>query len=74
MAEQAVMETTMYDDTDTDWLADELPARLAEAKIHQQSANQIRAEFYAEIVQNFYDKLQRLGDIKITRWITAAGW
>jgi len=74
MAEQAVMETTMYDDTDTDWLADELPARLAEAQAHQQSANQIRAEFYAEIVQAWYDKLQRLRDTRITRRITAAGW
>ena len=68
------METTMRNDTDTDWLADELPARLAEAKIHQQSANQIRAEFYAEIVQNFYDKLQRLGDIRISGWINALDW
>ena len=74
MAEQAVLETTMYDDTDTDWLADELPARLAEAQAHQQSANQIRAEFYAEIVQAWYDKLQRLGDTRLTRWITAASW
>ncbi len=74
MAEQAVLETTMYDDTDTDWLADELPARLAEAQAHQQSANQIRAEFYAEIVQAWYDKLQRLRDTRITRRITAAGW
>ena len=68
----------MYDDTNTetdmDWLDDELPARLAEAQIHHQSANQIRAEFYAEIVQAWYDKLQRLGDTRITRWITAAGW
>ncbi len=64
----------MYDDTDTDWLAEELPARLAEAQAHQQSANQIRAEFYAEIVQAWHDKLQRLGDKRITRWITAASW
>ena len=66
----------MYDDiyTDTDWLAEELPARLAEAQAHQQSANQIRAEFYAEIVQAWYDKLRRLCDTRITRWITAAGW
>ncbi len=63
----------MYDDTDTDWLADELPARLAQAQVHQQAANQIRAEFYAEIVQHWYDKLQRLVDMRITRWITAAG-
>ncbi len=63
----------MYDDTDTDWLADELPARLAQAQVHQQAANQIRAEFYAEIVQACYDKLQRLGDNRITRWVTAAG-
>ncbi len=68
------METTMYDDTDTDWLADELPARLAQAQVHQQAANQIRAEFYAEIVQAWYDKLQRLRDTRITRRITAAGW
>ncbi len=74
MAEQAVMETTMYDDTDTDWLADELPARLAQAQVHQQAANQIRAEFYAEIVQAWYDKLQRLSDTRLTRWITAASW
>ena len=68
----------MFDDTNTeidmDWLAEELPARLAEAQAHQQSANQIRAEFYAEIVQAWYDKLQRLRDTRITRWITAAGW
>ncbi len=66
----------MYDDiyTDTDWLAEELPARLAEAQAHQQSANQIRAEFYAEIVQAWYDKLHRRRDTRITRWITAAGW
>ncbi len=68
----------MYDDTNTeidmDWLAEELPARLAEAQAHQQSANQIRAEFYAEIVQAWYDKLQRLRDTRITRRITAAGW
>ena len=63
----------MYDDTDTDWLAEELPARLAEAQAHQQSANQIRAEFYAEIVHALHDKLQRLGDNRITRWVTAAG-
>ncbi len=70
------MEQTMYDDiyTDTDWLAEELPARLAEAQAHQQSANQIRAEFYAEIVQAWYDKLQRVRDTRLTRWITAAGW
>ncbi len=68
----------MYDDTNTetdmDWLDDELPARLAEAQAHQQSANQIRAQFYADVIQHCYDKLQRLGDIRITRWITAAGW
>jgi hypothetical protein len=68
----------MYDDTNTetdmDWLADEMPARLAEAQAHQQSANQIRAEFYAEIVQAWYDKLQRLRDTRITRRFTAAGW
>ena len=64
----------MYDDTDIDWLAEELPARLAEAQLHQLSANQIRAEFYAETVQYWYDKLQRLGDKRLTRWITAAGW
>ncbi len=64
----------MYDDTDTDWLADELPARLAQAQVYQQSANQIRAAFYAEIVQAWYDKLQRLGDTRLTRWITAASW
>ncbi len=64
----------MFNDTDRDWLADELPARLAEAQAHQHSANQIRAEFYAEIVQHWYDKLQRLGDKRLTRWITAAGW
>ena len=67
----------MYDDTNTetdmDWLADEMPARLAEAQAHQQSANQIRAEFYAEIVQAWHGKLQRLGDTRFTRWITAAG-
>ena len=62
----------MYDNTDTDWLADELPARLAQAQVHQQSANQIRAEFYAEIVHALHDKLQRLGDNRITRWVTAA--
>ncbi len=67
------METTMRNDTDTDWLADELPARLAEAQVHQQSANQIRAEFYVEIVQAWHDKLQRLGDTRLTRWIGAAG-
>ncbi len=59
---------------DRDWLAEELPARLAEAQHHQQMANQIRAEFYAEIIQHWHDKLQRLSDIRITRWITAAGW
>ncbi len=66
----------MYDDiyTDTDWLAEELPARLAEAQAHQQSANQIRADFNTEIVQAWYDKLQRLRDTRLTRWITAAGW
>ena len=64
----------MYDDTDIDWLAEELPARLAEAQLHQQSANHIRAEFYVETVQYWYDKLQRLGDKRLTRWITAAGW
>ena len=63
----------MYDDTDRDWLTDELPARLAEAQAHQQSANQIRAEFYADIAQHWHDKLQCLGDMRITRWITAAG-
>ncbi len=63
----------MYDDTDLEWLADEMPARLAEAQAHQQSANQIRAEFYAEIVHALHDKLQRLGDTRITRWITATG-
>ena len=63
----------MYDDTDLEWLADEMPARLAEAQVHQQSANQIRAEFYAEIVHALHDKLQRLGDNRITRWVTAAG-
>ena len=52
-----------------EWLADELPARLAEAQVHQQSVNQIRAQFYAETVQYWYDKLQRLGDKRITRWI-----
>ncbi len=62
----------MYDDTD--WLADELPARLAQAQVHQQAANQIRAEFYAEIVQACYEKLQRLGGTRLTRRITAAGW
>ena len=69
------MEQTMYDDiyTDTDWLAEELPARLAEAQAHQQSANQIRAEFYAAVIQHCYDKLQRLGDLRIARWINAAG-
>jgi len=74
MAEQPVLETTMYDDTDTDWLADELPARLAQAQVHQQAANQIRAEFYAEVIQAWYDKLQRLGDTRLTRSITAASW
>ena len=68
----------MYDNTNTeidmDWLAEELPGRLAEAQAHQQSANQIRAEFYAETVQAWYDKLQRLRDARLTRWITAAGW
>ncbi len=66
----------MYDDThtDIDWLADEMPARLAEAQAHQQSANQIRAEFYTEVIQHMYGKLQRLGDVRITRWINAAGW
>ena len=63
----------MNDDTDTDWLADELPARLAEAQAHQHSANQIRAEFYAEIVQACYDNMRRLRNTRITRWITAAG-
>ncbi len=63
----------MYDDTDLEWLADEMPARLAEAQAHQQSANQIRAEFYAEIVHALYDKLRRLSDTRITRWITATG-
>ena len=66
------METTMHNDRE--WLAEELPARLAEAQAHQQSANQIRAEFYVEIIQAWHDKLQRLGDIKLTRWISAAGW
>jgi hypothetical protein len=64
----------MHDDTDTDWLAEELPARLAEAQRHQQSANQIRAEFYTEIVQSWRDKLQRLSDARIARWINAAVW
>ena len=64
----------MHDNSDTQWLADEMPARLAEAQAHQQSANQIRAEFCAEIVQVCHDKLQRLRDTRITRWITAAGW
>ena len=64
----------MYDDSDIDWLADELPARLAQAQVHQQSANQIRAEFYAETVKAWHDKLQRLGDKRLTRWITAASW
>ena len=64
----------MYDDTNTDWLADEMPARLAEAQRHQQTANQIRAEFYAEIVQAWHDKLQRLRDTRLTRWINAADW
>ncbi len=64
----------MIDDRDTDWLTDELPARLAAAQAHQQSANQIRAEFYAEIVQSWRDKLQRLSDARIARWINAAVW
>lgn len=64
----------MQHNTDTQWLADEMPARLAEAQAHQQSANQIRAEIYAEIVQDWHDKLQRLGDTRLSRWITAAGW
>ena len=63
----------MYNETDLDWLAEEIPARLAEAEGHLQSANRIRAQFYLETVRNWYDKLQRLGDIK-TRWINVAGW
>jgi len=74
MADQATKEKTMRNDTNTDWLAEELPARLAEAQAHQQSANQIRAEFYAEIAQAWHDKLQSLGNTRLTRWITAAGW
>ena len=38
------METTMHDNTNTQWLADEMPARLAEAQAHQQSANQIQGQ------------------------------
>ena len=63
----------MRNDTNTDWLADEMPARLAVAQIHQQSANQIRAEFYAEIIQYWHDKLQRLGETRLTRLINAIG-
>ena len=64
----------MHNDRNTDWLTEELPARLAEAQAHQQSANQIRAEFYAEIIQHWHDKLQRMRDTRMRRWISAAGW
>ena len=73
MAEHALMEKTMHTDRDLDRLAEDRNARLAEAANHRQNANQIRAEFYVEIVQHWHDKLQRLGDVKLTRWINAAG-
>ncbi|MDH3738036.1 MAG: hypothetical protein OER92_02500 [Alphaproteobacteria bacterium] len=64
----------MYDDAHLYWLANELPARLAEAQVHQQSANQIRAEFFTEIVQACFGKLQQLRDSRLSRWISVAGW